>query len=427
MRPILFDVTHAIARQSVQTPTGIDRVDHSYAVEFARGDGLAAGVQCFFSRPRLHAPAAVRAFAGRMSARWRENDDDLAADSAFLRFRRFLLGEPAAEAPRADVRIDEGLRDRTARYIGIARDMLAHDRSLAAPEGALFLSVAQNPTLIPRSDAFLRSRQDLKPVFLLHDLIAIDHPEFFAPGRRTDFERVLDVMFRHGAGVIVSTSDMADRLAAEHVRRGLAKTPIHVQPLPLPPGFAEPVALDRSLADSRYVVTVGTIEPRKNHWLLLHLWREMIRAGDDPPRLVVVGARGWENESLFRMLETTPEFAGRVLHLRDLGNAGLRSVVAHARALLMPSFVEGYGMPVTEALALGTPVIASAGTVFDEVSQGLATLIDPTDGPSWREAILAAAARPRAPDAQRTLPFPGFRPPLEAEYFCGVRSFLAEI
>jgi glycosyltransferase involved in cell wall biosynthesis len=79
-------------------------------------------------------------------------------------------------------------------------------------------------------------------------------------------------------------------------------------------------------------------------------------------------------------------------------------LIAGARASLMPSFAEGFGLPVAEALAIGTPVIASDIPVFHEVGQGLATLIDPLDGPEWEAAIMAhwqdeatfSAARSRA-------------------------------
>jgi glycosyltransferase involved in cell wall biosynthesis len=425
-RPIVFDTTHLIARQGVATPTGIDRVDHAYAVNLARPGGMHVGVQCLFKSPRLHAPAAVAALAENLSNRWRE-DADINADPVFNTFRGFALAAAGAAAPAIQDAADgrDVLADRWKRRVSIASGLLRHDRSLAIPHDALFVNVTQNPTLVPRAGAFLARRPDLRGVFLVHDLIPIDYPEFFAERRKGEFRAVLDALFRHGRAYITTTQDVRLRLLEERRRLGFGPAPVHVEPLPLPPGFDGPVAFDRRLVDANYVVTVGTIEPRKNHWLLLHLWRDMIRAGDNPPKLVVVGALGWENTSLQLMLQRTPEFAGRVLHVSGLGNAGLRSVIAHAKALLMPSFIEGYGIPVIEAAALGTPIIASTGTVFSDVSQGLATLVHPLDGPGWRQAILAAAAAPSPKLAGSIGPLPGFRPPVESTYFANVRDFLA--
>jgi glycosyltransferase involved in cell wall biosynthesis len=426
-RPVLFDATHLVVRQGVATPTGIDRVDHAYAVEFGRAGEIAAGVQCLFAKPRLLKAETVGHLAEQLSIRWRE-DIALAEDPVFNVFRGFVLqGGAGAPAELQTRKRPESLAQAWGRRIAVGRWLAANESGPTVPEGALFLNLTQNPTLTPRAGRFLARRPDLKGVFLVHDLIPIDFPEFFAAGRKKDFDQVLDVMFAHGHAFITTTEAVKARLLEERKRRGAGPAPVLVAPLPLPPGFDEPLPFDRRLLDAGYVIAVGTLEPRKNHWLLLNLWREMLRAGDEPPRLLIVGARGWENASLTKMLDGTPEFRGRVLHLSGLGNAGLRMAIAHARALLMPSFVEGYGIPVIEAAALGTPVIASSGTVFHDVSQGLATLVDPLDGPGWREAVLAAARAPSLKAAGRPAPLPGFMPPTERAYFEHVRAFLDDL
>ena len=108
---------------------------------------------------------------------------------------------------------------------------------------------------------------------------------------------------------------------------------------------------------------------------------------DRAPRLVLVGERGWENEHIIDLLDRSPRLQKHVVEVSGLPTPSLKRLMGGARALLMPSFGEGYGLPVVEALALGVPVIASDIPVFHEVGGGRIMMIDPTDGPRWREAI----------------------------------------
>jgi len=207
--------------------------------------------------------------------------------------------------------------------------------------------------------------------------------------------------------------------------RGRAGIPILVAPLP-PPAHGASHIQDNGSAPPYYVV-VGTIEARKNHLLLLNVWRSLARGPGPAPRLVVVGARGWDSEQALDLLERSRLLAPHVMEVSGLGTPGLQRLIGGARALLAPSFEEGYGLPIAEALAVGTPVVASDIPVFREISQGQALLLDPTDGPAWRAMIAemtadksplrekwrAAAARYRAPDW--------------GGYFAEVERFLAEL
>ena len=138
-----------------------------------------------------------------------------------------------------------------------------------------------------------------------------------------------------------------------------------------------------------YFVCIGTIEPRKNHLLLLNIWRRMAER-DGPnaiPKLIVIGRRGWENEQVVAMLERCPLLVDCVEEQGRLPDRAVRSLIAGAHALLMPSFAEGYGMPVAEALSLGTPVICSDLPALREAGSDVPNYIDPLDGPAWMAAI----------------------------------------
>jgi glycosyltransferase involved in cell wall biosynthesis len=116
-----------------------------------------------------------------------------------------------------------------------------------------------------------------------------------------------------------------------------------------------------------------------------------------------------------------------VIEARGVSDQGLLRLLANARGLLMPSFAEGYGLPVVEALSVGTPVIASDIPVFREITQGRAILRHPLDGPGWRDAILNLAdlQHPVAIDARRRID--GFVAPTWPVYFERVSTFLAAL
>ncbi|MEF8709234.1 MAG: glycosyltransferase [Candidatus Accumulibacter propinquus] len=151
-----------------------------------------------------------------------------------------------------------------------------------------------------------------------------------------------------------------------------------------------PPALPSSPLKRPYFVTVGTIEPRKNHCLLLHVWRKLIeRLGNAAPQLVVIGQRGWECENVVDLLERCEILKGVVVEQSACSDAELASWLHHAQALLFPSFAEGYGMPLVEALARGVPVIASDLPVFREIAEDIPEYVDPLDGKRWAELVVA--------------------------------------
>ena len=134
----------------------------------------------------------------------------------------------------------------------------------------------------------------------------------------------------------------------------------------------------------RFTLFVGTREPRKNLDLLLHAQRQARRRSADVPPLVLVGGRGWGAE---------PEVDGRdTLIAGRLPYAALPRVVAAATALCLPSHYEGFGLPVLEALAAGTPVVASDIPAHREVGGDVPALVPADDIDAWTEALMGVSA-----------------------------------
>ncbi len=198
-------------------------------------------------------------------------------------------------------------------------------------------------------------------------------------------------------------------------------------PLPVAPIFLQKDMPDGELGTHNYFVVCGAIEPRKNHLLLLNVWRDLVgQRGKRAPMLVVVGSpsRGLTGKvPLLSVLEQCPPLQDQVIFARGMSSPALRRLIAHAKALLMPSFAEGFGLPVIEALALGTPVIASDLPAHREAAGDLAIYRDPTDRSGWLADIcMFADGNGAAADIRHRVST--YRPQTWCDYFVRIKCFL---
>jgi glycosyltransferase involved in cell wall biosynthesis len=372
---VLLDVTRLVARSwTGRQPTGIDRVCSAYLRHF---------------RHRAQAVVQHRGVVRVLSAE----------DSATL---FDLLDQPG-----------RGARGRIARMLSGALLKGGRRENLA---GRAYLNIGHTDFDLAVHREWAR-QTGVRPYYFVHDLIPVRHPEFTRPHAvRRHRGRVLSAL-ETGAGIILGSQAVRADLeayAAETARRlpPLAVAPLAGEDLPEDTG-AHPVP------SAPFFLCVATIEPRKNHRLLFDLWAELAaRLGPATPKLVLVGQTGPLTGDLLAPLARDAALAAHVEHRPACTDAELAALVGHARALLMPSRAEGFGLPVVEALAVGTPVIASDLPVFREVAQGAACLVDPADHAGWRQAILAALEEPARP-------VEGFTMPRWPEHFLVVERFLA--
>lgn len=381
-------------------PTGIDRVELAYAEHLIAADAprlyaAMAGWGGFGLLPQSIAEDYVRSLA----ATWRGAGDAGVPDRHARRLARRLRAAPLWGGERA---LHARLAADRASYLLVSHHHL------------------EKRALFDR----LKQRGRARFVCLIHDLIPIQFPEYCLPGQNWKHRRRIKTAAALADAVIVNSAVTRDAFQPFLDRLGRAP-PVVVAPfgveLPAMPADAPP-PLPRP-----YFVCVSTIEARKNHLMLLNLWR---RLGDElgglAPLLVLIGQRGWETESALDMLERCPGLRGLVIEHNTLPDAEMTRLLRGARALLLPSFAEGFGFPLVEALAHGVPALVSTIPALRESGGDVPEYIDPIDGEGWRAAVLdyGRSASPRRQAQLARLQH--WRPPSWQDHFAAVEALIAD-
>lgn len=403
MNPLVFDMTRLIGRSRFVTPTGIDR----FELHYARWVRSRHNPQDLFIETTRHGPAIVKReradeIIDHVRRRWLDRDISVEQAARLEAVFAAIRGErrmPAA-SPVASQRVVSRTEALYARAIGAMRAVTT--LRIRLPRDTTFVHVSHTRLDRPRAFEWLGSTPR-RGLFYVHDLIPLSHPEFVRATEPIRHIGRMETVLRFARLAICNSRVTAAAFCDFARSRGVEAPRVAIVPPGVDEAFLRPARGRIGDPGRPYFVCVGTIEPRKNHALLLNLWRRLReRGGAGVPRLVIVGKRGWDHVDLFKRLDRTELPQGSVIEVGDLNDAALATLVAGAAALLAPSFTEGYGMQVVEALALGTPVIASDIPAHREITAGAATLIDPLDGPAWIAAIDAhVAVRRRVPQGRR--------------------------
>ena len=240
--------------------------------------------------------------------------------------------------------------------------------------------------LVPDAQLFHATEHLLPPfrriptVLTVHDLIFRLFPEHHKPLNYQYLNSAMPLFCRR-AGAIIAISESTRRDLIEHYRVDPNKIWVvheaaapHFRPVPA--SEMEAVRVRYGLPE-QFVLHVGTLEPRKNLERLLDVLAMSRDRGIELP-LVLVGAKGWLYEGFFRRLKEL-DLASAVTLLGWVPDEDLPAVYSAATLCVMPSIYEGFGLPVLEAMACGTPVVCSRTASLPELGGDAALYFDPYD------------------------------------------------
>lgn len=253
--------------------------------------------------------------------------------------------------------------------------------------------VVELPRLVRRHGIDLLHTQYICPpavscanAVTIHDILFEEYGRYFSPFLRLRSKLLFRISARR-ARMVFTVSEYSRKQL--HLRYGIDSDAISTIPNGADltrffsgPDGAELVAA-LGLSPGEYLLTVGRLEPRKNHPGLLRAYAQL---PTPRPRLLIVGQRDFGYRHIFDLTRQL-QLEQDVQFLETADNALLAALYRHCKAFLYPTFAEGFGLPVVEAMASGAPVITSNSTALPEIAGDAALLVDPSSSTEIRDAL----------------------------------------
>lgn len=361
MRPAarLLDLTRLASRAALP-PTGVDRVERAYLSALIADAAPAYGLIRTAAGWLLLDTAALAAFDAAIDARAfgkprlfdrlaRRKDPARAAVEGFLR-RHAMARAPHRGLPRL-------LRRCPATwYINVGQTSLRADVLEARPAG-------------------------MRVAVMIHDTIPLDHPAWQRPEAGEKLARIIALTAKH-ADLVIATATATAADLHRHLAQAGRVPPMVTAPLGValtpPDTSALPADLDLT---KPYFLCLNTLEPRKNHALLVDVWEAL---GPAAPPLYLVGSKGWMVDDLMARLSTTN---APIRHLQGLPDGAVAALIRHAQAVLNPSLAEGCGLPALETAGHGTPLLCTPLPVWRELLGDWPVYLGSGDRYLWQKAV----------------------------------------
>jgi glycosyltransferase involved in cell wall biosynthesis len=367
---VLFDISRLVRSYDQPFATGVDRIDLAIGLDLMERFGC----RCYFVHAGPHGICILPQDLG---------------NAVLQRLQHMWNGNPSS------LKTERLIRLRLKYEPHVRSRFLREDDKIVSPQTTYVVASHSGVGKVSGGMSRLDPLRKMPRLIYIHDLIPLEYPEYQRPATKQQFASFLKEL-TNAPVIAVSNSNDTDRRVKKYAAENawqLAATDVVVPTLDFKKTPATPLTPRVSAflqGSNPYFVILGTIEPRKNHLLLLQIWRELSQL-KNPPRLCIIGKRGWENENVVDMLERCPAITETVFEFADLSDFEVQRMLQGATALLFPSFAEGLGIPMLEAAALGVPCIASDIPVFREIAPPRTTFLNPLDGTGWLAEIVSRA------------------------------------
>ncbi len=248
-----------------------------------------------------------------------------------------------------------------------------------------------SPDLVQGTNYLVYCCRNSKRAITIHDLTFIKYPNYVDSFVKHYEKRIKQCL--KWTDLVLTVSETSKKDIVEYL--GVDPQRIYVTPLAsrYSPGYLSDKVIEKLETSTDfdfskpYLLFVSTIEPRKNITSIISAFNLLKQKHKIEHHLVLIGRKGWNYESIFAALENSP-WSDRIHHLDYLSDELVALFYSKADAFIYPSYYEGFGLPVLEAMTLGTPVITSNTSSLPEVAGDAALFVDPNDPSSLAEAIL---------------------------------------
>ncbi len=377
---VLYDIAVlGLGHRQERARTGIFRVVENVALELARDPGLSL---------RFCATAVPVGCRDYLRSKATLSGSSLKSTSARIALDKLELALIDASA-RAKPGWTAGRVVRGC--LGFAMHQVRRQLDAVSAADLADAEIFHSP-FYPLPSSTLKQR-GLRRFLTIYDLIALSRPELFERNVVKLMQEVLASLRPEDWVVCISEATRRDLLA---FRPDLDPAHVRVTHLAAADHFRPDLRTDQwpvlkrkyNLPDAPYVLTLSTLEPRKNIAHVIRCYAQLVadrKIGDT--RLVMVGTRGWKMESIFSELEKLGALGDRVIVTGFVPDEDLAPIYSHAFMFVYPSLLEGFGLPPLEAMQCGVPVITSNTSSLPEVVGDAGIMVPPTDADALCEAM----------------------------------------